>query len=342
MEERKQTELVRIKNLEVAFSVHKGGRGAKGKRAVRAVDGVTLSVYEGEVLAVVGESGCGKTTLGKAILNIIPSTAGQILYRGADLSKVKKREMQKLRQELQLIYQDPYESLDPGQSVLETLMEPLLIHRRDLSPEQKRELVLRQLEAVGLQPAERYLECYPHHLSGGERQRLSIGASMILQPRFVVADEPVSMLDVSIRAEILKLMLDLQKSRNLTYLFISHDLSLTWMIADRIAVFYLGKMMELGHAEDVVHRSLHPYTRALVSVIPQMAGTKRAETRHVLVGETPSATEIPSGCRFHTRCWMYQSLGCPAVCRECEPELKEVCSGHLAACHFDQEGCLYV
>lgn len=341
MEERKQTELIRIKNLEVAFSVHKGGRGAKGKRAVRAVDGVTLSVYEGEVLAVVGESGCGKTTLGKAILNIIPSTAGQILYRGTDLSKVKKREMQKLRQELQLIYQDPYESLDPGQSVLETLMEPLLIHRRDLSPEQKRELVLRQLEAVGLQPAERYLECYPHHLSGGERQRLSIGASMILQPRFVVADEPVSMLDVSIRAEILKLMLDLQKSRNLTYLFISHDLSLTWMIADRIAVFYLGKMMELGPAEDVVHRSLHPYTRALVSVIPQMAGTKRAETRHVLVGETPSATEIPSGCRFHTRCWMYQYLGCPAVCREKEPTLKSERTGHEAACHFDREGRRY-
>jgi oligopeptide/dipeptide ABC transporter ATP-binding protein len=342
MEERKQTELIRIKNLEVAFSVHKGGRGAKGKRAVRAVDGVTLSVYEGEVLAVVGESGCGKTTLGKAALNIIPATAGQILYRGVDLSRVKKRQMQKLRQELQLIYQDPYESLDPGQSVLETLMEPLLIHRKELSFEEKRALVLRQLEAVGLQPAERYLECYPHHLSGGERQRLSIAASMILQPRFVVADEPVSMLDVSIRAEILNLMLELQKNRNLTYLFISHDLSLTWMIADRIAVFYLGKMMELGPAEDVVHRSMHPYTRALVSVIPQMAGTQRAETRHVLVGETPSATEIPSGCRFHTRCWMYQYLGCPAVCREKEPALVGENTGHEAACHFDREGQLHV
>lgn len=341
MDERKQTELVRIRNLEAAFSVRKGGRGAKGKRAVRAVDGVTLSVYEGEVLAVVGESGCGKTTLGKAALNIIPATAGQILYRGVDLSKVKKREMQKLRQELQLIYQDPYESLDPGQSVLETLMEPLLIHRKELSFDEKRALVLRQLEAVGLQPAERYLECYPHHLSGGERQRLSIAASMILQPRFVVADEPVSMLDVSIRAEILNLMLELRKSRELTYLFISHDLSLTWMIADRIAVFYLGKMMELGPAEDVVHRSMHPYTRALVSVIPQMAGTKRAETRHVLTGETPSATEIPSGCRFHTRCWMYQSLGCPAVCREKEPALAGESTGHEAACHFDREGRFY-
>ena len=342
MEEQTRNEIIRVQNLEVAFTVRKGEHGAKGKHAVRAVDDVSLSICEGEVLAVVGESGCGKTTLGKAILNIIPSTAGQILYQGVDLSKVKKREMQRLRQELQLIYQDPYESLDPGQSVLETLLEPLLIHRGELSPEQKRELVLRQLEAVGLQPAERYLECYPHHLSGGERQRLSIAASMILQPSFVVADEPVSMLDVSIRAEILKLMLDLQKSRNLTYLFISHDLSLTWMIADRIAVFYLGKMMELGPAEEVVHRSLHPYTRALVSVIPQMAGTQKAENRHVLVGETPSATDVPPGCRFHTRCWMYQSLGCPAVCRECEPELKEIYSGHLAACHFNQEGRLYV
>lgn len=341
MEEQTRNEIVRVQNLEVVFTVRKGGHGSKGKHAVRAVDNVSLSICEGEVLAVVGESGCGKTTLGKAVLNIIPSTAGRILYRGVDLSKVKKREMQKLRQELQLIYQDPYESLDPGQSVRETLMEPLLIHRRELSPEEKLNLILRQLEAVGLQPAERYLESYPHHLSGGERQRLSIAASMILQPRFVVADEPVSMLDVSIRAEILKLMLDLQKSRNLTYLFISHDLSLTWMIADRIAVFYLGKMMELGPAEDVVHRSLHPYTRALVSVIPQMAGTQRAETRHVLVGETPSATDVPPGCRFHTRCWMYQLLGCPAVCREKEPALRQENAGHEAACHFDREGCRY-
>ncbi len=340
MDDMTRNELICVKNLKVAFAVRKERGAGKTKNNVLAVDGVSLSVFEGEVLAVVGESGCGKTTLGKAMLNIIQPTSGQILFRGIDLSKVKKHDMQKLRQELQLIYQDPYESLDPGQSVFETLLEPLLIHRKDLSAEEKRAWVFRQLDAVGLQPAERYLNSYPHQMSGGERQRLSIAASMILQPKFVVADEPVSMLDVSIRAEILKLMLDLQKSQNLTYLFISHDLSLTWMVADRIAVFYLGKMMELGRAEDVVHRSLHPYTRALVSVIPQMAGAKRAETRYVLVGETPSATVIPTGCRFYTRCWMYQSLDCPGICREREPKLREFDQGHFTACHFDKEGHL--
>ncbi len=334
MEDKKK--LIEVKDLSVTFAVRKKQNSGKG--LVHAVDGVTLDIYEGEVLAAVGESGCGKTTLGKAILNIIPATGGQIIYRGTDLATVKKRDMQRLRQKMQLVYQDPYESLDPGQSVYKTLVEPLLIHRPELSEREKRELVLRQLDAVGLQPPEQYLDSFPHHLSGGMRQRLSIAATMILEPDFVVADEPVSMLDVSVRAEILKLMLDLQQARSLTYLFISHDLSLTWMIADRIAVFYLGKMMEIGPAQEVVHHCWHPYTRALVSVIPQMAGAPKPGTQHVLVGETPSATDIPSGCRFHTRCFMYQQLGCPAVCREREPVMREVGEGHRSACHFDKEG----
>lgn len=342
MEEIKRKKLIEIKDLAVTFTIRKKQGTDERKNAVRAVDGVTMDIYEGETLAAVGESGCGKTTLGKAILNIIQPTSGQILYSGTNLAMVKKHEMQKLRQKMQLIYQDPYESLDPGQSVYQTLMEPLLIHRKDLSEAEKRELIYRQLDAVGLQPPELYADSFPHNLSGGQRQRLSIAASMILQPNFVVADEPVSMLDVSIRAEILKLMLDLQKERNLTYLFISHDLSLTWMIADRIAVFYLGKMMEIGQAETVVHKCVHPYTRALISVIPQMAGAQKPETQHVLVGETPSATDIPPGCRFYTRCWMYQKLGCPGICREIAPEMREINAGHMAACHFDKEGNLYV
>ena len=337
MEERKK--LIEVKDLSVHFSVR---RKEGGKRAVvRAVDGVSVDIYEGEILAAVGESGCGKTTLGKAVLNIIPPTAGRIIYRGTDLAGVKKRDMQKLREKLQLIYQDPYESLDPGQSVYKTLMEPLRIHRKSLPEEEKRALVIKQLNAVGLQPAEQYLDCFPHHLSGGMRQRLSIAATMILQPDFVVADEPVSMLDVSVRAEILELMLALRESQSLTYLFISHDLSLTWMIADRIAVFYLGRMVELGPAQQVVHNALHPYTRALVSVIPQMAGTKKPEEAHILVGETPSATAIPPGCRFHTRCFLYNQLGCPAVCRERAPQMREAEPGHTAACHFDKEGNPY-
>ena len=339
-ETQKKEIIIECDNLEVRFNVRKKQKDGK-KAVVRAVDGVSLDIKEGEILAAVGESGCGKTTLGKAILNIIKPTGGTVLYRGRNMSDLDKKDLQKLRCKMQLIYQDPYESLDPGQTAYKTLEEPLLIHRKDLDVNERHDIIMHQLEAVGLVPADIIAERYPHQMSGGQRQRLSIAASVILKPDFVVADEPVSMLDVSVRAGILKLLMDLQEESGLTYLFISHDLSLTWMIADRIAVFYLGKLMEIGDAQEVVHNGYHPYTRALVSVIPAMAGTQKPEERHVLVGETPAATDVPQGCRFHTRCWMYQQLGCPDICMKQEPSLREVTAEHMAACHFDREGVAF-
>ena len=342
MDNHDTTNIIEVRDLHVTYRVRKKNKANKKESTeVRAIDGVTFNIREGEILAAVGESGCGKTSLGKAILKIIPST-GEILFAGRDLNHLNKRELQGLRKDFQLIYQDPYESLDPGQSVYKIMEEPLLIHRPELSKQERTKLIFQALESVGLQPPEVIAKNYPHHLSGGQRQRLSIAASMILEPAFVVADEPVSMLDVSVRSEILKVMLDLKASKKLTYLFISHDLSLTWMIADRIAVFYLGKLVEIGDANEIVHHSLHPYTRALVSVIPAMAGAKRAEEEHLLNGETPSPTAVPPGCRFHTRCWFYQQHGCPGICTEREPEMRDCGNGHYVACHFDKEGNPYV
>jgi len=328
--------LIEIKDLEVTFRVrNKKMKQVNKTGLLRAVDKVTLDVRRGETLAVVGESGCGKTTLGKAILNIVKPTAGEINFEGKNLAAFSKSEMQTMRDRMQLIFQDPYESLNPRQNILKTLSEPLAIHRKNLGEAEKNELIKKYLEAVGLHSVENVLERYPHHLSGGQRQRLAIAAAMILEPVFVVADEPVSMLDVSVRAEILKLMLDLQKNKNLTYLFITHDLSLAWMIADRIAVFYLGKMVEIGPAQEVVHHCRHPYSKALVSVIPTMEDKKG--DKYVLLGETPSPMLIPEGCRFHTRCWLYRNKGCPEICRTEQPEFTAVGDDHMVSCHFTEE-----
>jgi len=332
--EEKINNVIEVENVSVHFPVRRQIGIRSVDEVIRAVDGVTLSVREGEILAVAGESGCGKTTLGKAILNVIKPTHGKVRYRGIDLAELPGGEMRRLRRKIQLIFQDPYESLDSRQSVYKTLLEPLTIHRKDLKEAEKRALIYKTLEDVGLLPAESIAARFPHHLSGGQRQRLSIAATMILEPDFVVADEPVSMLDVSIRAEILKLMLDLKGGRELTYLFITHDLSLAWMIADRIAVFYLGKMVEIGPADDVVHRCVHPYTQALVSVIPAMDDEQKKSEKRVLEGETPSPAAIPKGCRFHTRCRYYQQNGMPEICREKEPVLHDVGEDHMAACHF--------
>lgn len=325
--------LIEIRDLEVTFKVrNKRMKSVNKTGLLRAVDKVTLDIRKGETLAVVGESGCGKTTLGKAILNIVQPTSGEINFEGENLAAFSKSEMQLMRDKMQLIFQDPYESLNPRQNILKTLTEPLTIHRKELSEKEKSDLIRQYLEAVGLHSIENVMERYPHHLSGGQRQRLAIAAAMILEPVFVVADEPVSMLDVSVRAEILKLMLDLQRNKNLTYMFITHDLSLAWMIADRIAVFYLGKMVEIGPAQEVVHRCRHPYTKALVSVIPTVED--QTGERYVLLGETPSPMLIPEGCRFHTRCWLYQKMGCPEQCRTVQPDFVTVSDDHMVACHF--------
>jgi len=330
--------LIEVKNLKVYFESRKKQSGAKkADSRVRAVDDVSLSIKKGETLAIVGESGSGKTTLGKAIIDVIPATEGKIIYAGQDISSFSGSEMQKKRQKLQMIFQDPYESLDPRQNAYQALKEPLAIHFKHMEKDEVDKRIHQYLEAVGLHPALSMSQRYPHHMSGGQRQRLSIAATMILEPEFVVADEPVSMLDVSIRAEILELILDLKGDKNLTYMFITHDLSLAWMIADRIAVFYLGKMMEIGPAADIVHGALHPYSRALASVIPTIDSRGRDKERYILSGETPSGNNVPEGCRFHSRCWLYNQKGCPGICTEKEPELKSYTDKHQSACHFAEE-----
>ncbi len=329
--------LLKIRDLKVHFPCRRSLlAGNKAPAFARAVDGVSFDIHQGEVLAVVGESGCGKTTIGKTLIRLIDASGGSILYRQQDLLKVQGAALRNLRQKFQLIYQDPYESLDPRQSIFDTIAEPLLIHRRASSKEDLQKRVYASLESAGLYPPAEIARCYPHLLSGGQRQRVVIASAMVLEPEFIVADEPVSMLDVSIRAEIIRLMLDLREKNRLTYLFITHDLSLAWMIADRIMALYLGKIVEIGPAQEIIHAARHPYTQALVSVIPIPEPQERSG-QIILKGETPSPLNIPPGCRFHPRCWKYQQLGCPEICSTREPELVASGTGHLTACHFAGE-----
>ena len=335
-----------VEDLYVQYPVRKGGGFFRRRGVVRAVDGITFDVRRGEVLALVGESGCGKTTIARAVMRLVEPTSGRIIYRGRDITHLRGKEMRELREQFQMVFQDPYESLDPRQTVFETVSEPLLIHRQRATGEERRTLVFRSLERAGLHPPEETARRYPHHLSGGQRQRVAIAAAMVLDPGLVVADEPVSMLDVSLRAGILKLMLELREQRDLAYLFITHDLSLAWVVADRIAVVYLGRIVELGPAADVIANPRHPYTRALVSVIPVPEAGAAAE-QILLTGETPSPTSIPLGCRFAPRCWLRRQLDEPAECVTADPELRasaeatdgapEAAHGapeHSAACHF--------
>jgi oligopeptide/dipeptide ABC transporter ATP-binding protein len=323
-------------DLHIDFPVRDGAFALRKRRSVHAVDGVSCDVRAGEVLALVGESGSGKTTMAKAMVGLLPPTSGRIAYRGRDLKKLRGSELQSLRRRMQLIYQDPYESLDSRQTVFDTVAEPLLVHRIAKNERDMRERVFAALAAAGLHPPEQVSRRFPHHLSGGERQRVVIAAAMVCEPDLVVADEPVSMLDVSVRAEILRLMLDLRKSRELTYVFITHDLSLAWVIADRIAVMYLGRIVEIGPTEEVIRRPRHPYTKSLVSVIPApVAGPQ--ERKLILAGETPSPANIPPGCRFHTRCWLWQRLARPERCLTEDPSLRPVTEDHSAACHFVEE-----
>jgi oligopeptide/dipeptide ABC transporter ATP-binding protein len=332
-----------VEDLRVHYPVRKGFRQ---QGVVRAVDGVTFDVRPGEVLALVGESGCGKTTIARAIMRLVEPTSGRISYRGRDITHLHGKELRKLRERFQMVFQDPYESLDPRQTVFETVSEPLLIHGRGTTGEERRALVFRALERAGLHPPEEIAIRYPHHLSGGQRQRVAIAAAMVLDPGLVVADEPVSMLDVSLRAGILKLMLELRAQRDLAYLFITHDLSLAWVVADRIAVVYLGRIVELGSAADVIGHPRHPYTEALVSVIPVPEAGAAAE-QILLSGETPSPTQVPAGCRFAPRCWLRRDLGDPVECTADDPSLRPGAASepslhpapqgsaeHLAACHF--------
>ncbi|MCD6244711.1 MAG: ATP-binding cassette domain-containing protein [Candidatus Korarchaeota archaeon] len=322
--------LLDVKELKKYFPVAKTFLErllTREERYIKAVDGVSFHMEDGEVFSLVGESGSGKTTTGKLILRLVEPTSGKVLFQGRDVTSLSKEELRPLRRHMQIIYQDPYASLNPRMRIGEAIMDPLLIHGIAEGREAK-EMVLDMLERVGLTPAETFFDTYPAYLSGGQRQRVAIARAMITRPKLVVADEPVSMIDVSLRASILDLMMDLRKEFGVAYLFITHDLAVAKYISDKIAIMYLGKIVELGRARDLFKNPLHPYTKALLSAIPvPVPGRKKERIR--LKGEIPSAIDVPPGCRFHTRCPLRFD-----PCDKEEPLLVEVEPGHFIACHL--------
>ena len=338
-----EVDLLRLEGVEVHFPVRRTLLEALFGRArgvVRAVDGIDLAIRRGEVLALVGESGSGKTTTGRVIVKLTRQTSGRVTFDGADVSSVWRGDaLGAYRRRVQLIFQDPYETLNPKQSIRDFVAEPLVVNGIR-SRAEREERVHAALDAAGLRPAADFAQRYPHELSGGQRQRVVIAGALVMDPELVVADEPVSMLDVSIRTELLRLMLELRRERGLTYLFITHDLSLAWVIADRIAVMYLGRIMEVGPSEAVIRDPRNPYTQALVSVSPSPVppGESGRPRRTILVGETPDAAHVPSGCRFHPRCPAARAAGILEKCRAEEPPLFDVGGGQASRCWLAEGG----
>jgi oligopeptide/dipeptide ABC transporter ATP-binding protein len=314
--------LVQVKNLKKYFPV-RGGLLQRVVAYVKAVDDVSFNVREGECLGLVGESGCGKTTIGRTILRLIAPTSGSVIMDDVDVLKLRGREMKAMRRNMQIIFQDPYASLDPRMPIGESVIEGLKIHGIG-KPRERFEIAIETLRKVGLE--DYHARRYPHEFSGGQRQRIGIARALALRPRFIVCDEPVSALDVSIQSQVLNILKDLQKEFNLTYLFIAHNLSVVEHISDRVAVMYLGKMVELTTREDLFRNPLHPYTQALMSAIPIPDPTLKRE-RVILTGDVPSPLRPPSGCRFHPRCPVAMDH-----CKVEEPVFKEVSKEHSVAC----------
>jgi len=327
--------LLEVKDLHVAFAGRVGlGAGLSGKQALvaRAVDGVSLELRRGEVLALAGESGCGKTTTARAVMGLERGQRGEILYEGEAIGK----DLRAYRRKVQMVFQDPTGALNPRQTIYESVAEGLRIHK---VPGDERERVERALSQAGLRPPERFFLSYPHELSGGQRQRVVIAGALALEPKMIVADEPVSNLDASVRGEILKLLLELRDALGLTILVVTHDLGLAWTIADRVAVMYLGRIVEIGPTEEVLLRPRHPYTKALLDVVPEAGGIERP----ILTGEPPDPTRIPAGCRFHPRCPAVASgraleLHIEGKCQSEDLGLDELDPGVFVACHMAKLG----
>ncbi|GAE26747.1 oligopeptide transport ATP-binding protein OppF [Halalkalibacter wakoensis JCM 9140] len=316
--------ILEIKNLKKYFPVKQGFiRRASGQ--VKAVDDVSLTLYEGETLGLVGESGCGKSTFGRTVLQLVKPTSGEVMYKGKDLSKLSFKEMRPYRREIQMVFQDPYSSLNSRKTVRSILEEPMKIHHL-FTRKEREEKVDHIMELVGLNRT--FADRYPHEFSGGQRQRIGIARALMLDPSLIIADEPVSALDVSVQAQVLNLMQDLQKQLNLTYLFIAHDLSVVKHFSSRVGVMYLGRLVELASKTELYKEPLHPYTQALMSAVPiPKTGIKRE--RILLTGDVPNPQNPPTGCAFHERCH-----ACMDICKVERPELKEVGKGRVVACHL--------
>ncbi len=322
--------LLQVEGLRKLFAIGRGGFRRGAPLQVHAVDGVSFTVAAGEALAVVGESGCGKSTLALTLMGLEGATAGSVRFDGKELVGLGSGALKETRRRIQMIFQDPYESLNPLMTVGEIVAEPLHVHGLAKSAAERQQRVMQALADAGLKPAEHYIQRFPHELSGGQRQRVAIAAALVLEPQLLIADEPVSMLDVSIRAEILNLLADLKQTRNIAILFITHDLGTVSAVADRIAVMYLGRIVETGTVAEVMAAPQHPYTRALLSVVP--APNPRLRRQHIILqGETPDPIHLPPGCRFHPRCRIATD-----ACRTVDPALAPTTTGQLAACiHLD-------
>ena len=326
MTEKSKTPLLEVKDLKKWFPAKKSPF-SREKVFIKAVDGVSFTLNEGETLGVVGESGCGKSTMGRSVLRLLEPTGGQVIFNGVDYTALKDRELRDSRKDLQIIFQDPYASLDPRMTIGDIIAEPLDIQLK-LPAKERMQRVLETMERAGLNT--RFVNRYPHEFSGGQRQRIGIARAIVLNPKIMVCDEPVSALDVSIQAQVINLLMDLQKEMGMAYIFISHDLSVIKHISDRVAVMYLGHLVEIADKKDIYAHPMHPYTVALLSAIP-VPDRKHKKEKIVLEGDLPSPANPPSGCVFHTRCYKAKD-----ICKTEVPELKDCGNGHCCACHFPE------